>query len=41
LTTDLSLPKGFEPAKIEVAVKPEGKSFRSFEQSFDWKPSDA
>jgi hypothetical protein len=41
LTTDLSLPKGFEPAKIEVAVKPDGKSFRSFEQSFDWKPSDA
>lgn len=41
LTTDLSLPAGFEPAKIEVAVKPDGKSFRSFEQSFDWKPSDA
>ena len=41
LTTDISLPEGFEPAKIGVAVKPDGKGFRSFQQSFDWKPSDA
>lgn len=41
LKTDLQLPDGFEPASIRVAVKPDGKSFKSFEQAYDWKPSDA
>lgn len=41
LKTELVLPKGFQPTTIEVAVKPDSKGFRPFEQSYDWKVSDA
>jgi hypothetical protein len=41
LKTDLKLPTGFVPASIEVAVKPDGKTFKSFEQTYDWTVSDA
>jgi len=41
LKTELQLPKGFAPASLEVAVKPDGQDFKSFERAFDWKPSDA
>lgn len=41
LKSELKLPKGFEPASIRVTVKPEGKAFKSFEQTYDWKASDA
>lgn len=41
LKTDIRLPTGFEPESIQVAVKPDGKDFESFERAFDWKPSDA
>jgi hypothetical protein len=41
LKSELKLPKGFVPAAIEVAVKPEGKGFKAFEQTYDWKASDA
>lgn len=41
LQTDIELPDGFEPASIEVAVKPSGKVFKSFEHAFAWKVSDA
>jgi hypothetical protein len=41
LKTELQLPEGFEPAVIEVGVTTDGKAFRSFEQAFDWKVSDA
>jgi len=41
LKTELQLPDGFEPASVEVAVKPDGKGFKSFERAFDWKVSDA
>lgn len=41
LKTELQLPDGFAPTSLEVAVKPEGKDFKSFERAFDWKPSDA
>lgn len=41
LKTDLKLPKGFVPATIVVVVEPEGKTFKSFEQTYDWNPSDA
>ena len=41
LKTDLQLPEGFEPAVIEVGVTTDGKAFKSFEQAFDWKVTDA
>jgi len=41
LTADLKLPDGFEPAAIVVGVRPDGKSFKAFEQSYDWRVSDA
>jgi exonuclease VII small subunit len=41
LTADLKLPDGFEPAAIVVGVKPDGKGFKAFEQSYDWRISDA
>ena len=41
LKTELQLPAGFVPASIEVAVKPDGKAFKSFEQAYDWKASEA
>jgi hypothetical protein len=41
LETEVELPSGFEPASIEIAVKPEDKAFKSFEQAYDWKVSDA
>lgn len=37
LKTDLDLPNGFEPASITVAVNPDGNTFKSFEQVFEWK----
>ncbi len=40
LTTDLQLPAGFEPAAIQVSVRPDGQGFKSFDQVFDWKTSD-
>ena len=41
LKTEIRLPDGFEPTSIEVAVRPEGKGFKAFEQAYDWKVSDA
>ena len=41
LKTELKLPESFEPAVIEVGVTTDGKAFKSFEQAFDWKVSDA
>lgn len=41
LKTELQLPEGFVPSSIRVAVKPEGKVFKSFERAYDWKMSDA
>jgi hypothetical protein len=41
LKTDLKLPEGFDPIKIEVAVQPTGNQFKSLEQAYDWKLSDA
>jgi len=41
LKADLSIPKGFDPASIQVTVNPDGKKFKSFEQTYDWKPADA
>lgn len=41
LRTDLRLPEGFDPTSIEVTVRPDGKKFKSFEQTYDWRPSDA
>jgi hypothetical protein len=41
LKTDLKLPEGFDPSRIEVAVQPNGNVYKAFEQAFDWKVSDA
>lgn len=41
LKTELQLPSGFEPTSIEVTVKPDGKVFKSFQQAYDWKVSEA
>ena len=41
LKTDLRLPEGFDPVSIEVTVNPDGRKFKSFEQTYDWKPADA
>lgn len=41
LKAELQLPEGFEPATLEVAVRPDGQDFKSFERAYDWKLSDA
>ena len=41
LKADLQLPIGFEPTAIEVGVKLDGNRFKSFEQAYDWRLSDA
>ncbi|MCB1772522.1 MAG: hypothetical protein KDI88_02815 [Gammaproteobacteria bacterium] len=41
LKTDLKLPEGFDPSKIEVAVEPNGNVYKAFEQAYDWNVSDA
>lgn len=41
LRADMKLPDGFEPISIEVAVTPEVKGFKAFEQSYEWKLTDA
>lgn len=41
LKTEMALPEGFEPRTIEVAVRPEGKKFKAFEQVFEWKVSES
>lgn len=41
LKAELQLPEGFEPASLEVVVRPDGKDFKSFEQAYDWRLSDA
>jgi len=41
LKTDIKLPEGFDPSKIEVAVQPNGNVYKAFEQVYDWKLSDA
>lgn len=34
----LQLPKGFEPATIEIDVKPKGKKLAPVKESFNWSP---
>lgn len=41
LKTEIKLPAQFEPVAVEVAVRPDGKEFKSFDQAYDWKLSDA
>lgn len=41
LKTDLKLPEGFDPVKIEVAVEPTGNLFKALKQAYDWNVSDA
>jgi cell division protein FtsB len=41
LKADLTLPDGFEPVSVLVAVKPSGNAMKSFEQAFDWNVPDA
>lgn len=41
LKTEIKVPTDFQPLTIEVSVSPEGKQFKSFEQVYDWKVSDA
>lgn len=41
LKTSIKLPKGFVPASVNVVVRPKGKAFKSFEQSYAWTASDA
>lgn len=41
LKTEIKVPKGFEPLAVQVTVKPEGKLFKIFEQTYDWIVSDA
>ena len=41
LKTELRLPEGFDPSAIEVAVEPNGNVYKAFEQTYDWKVSDA
>ncbi len=33
----LSLPQGFEPEKINIEVRPKGRSARTIRKSFDWQ----
>jgi len=33
----LRLPVGFIPRELQVAVKPKGKKFKAFEQTFEWR----
>jgi hypothetical protein len=41
LKLDLRLPEGFDPNSMKLLVKPDGDKFKSFEQAYDWKVSDA
>lgn len=41
LKTEIKVPQGFEPVAVQVTVKPEGKLFKTFEQTYDWIVSDA
>lgn len=41
LKTEIAVPEGFTPKSVEVAVEPEGKQFKSFEQQFEWRIADA
>lgn len=41
LKTEIKVPKGFEPVAVQVTVKPDGKLFKTFEQTYDWLVSDA
>ncbi|MCB1785258.1 MAG: hypothetical protein KDJ33_03335 [Gammaproteobacteria bacterium] len=41
LKTELQLPGDFTPATVEVAVRPDGKAFKSFDQAYSWAVSDA
>jgi len=34
---ELKLPVGFIPKEVRVEVKPKGKQFKAFDQSFDWQ----
>ncbi|MGD8910373.1 MAG: hypothetical protein PVI92_13600 [Chromatiales bacterium] len=34
----LKLPEGFEPATIEIHVKPQGKQLQSIQESYNWSP---
>jgi hypothetical protein len=36
LEAELVLPEGFAPARVNVTLKPKGKSSKSIEKSFDW-----
>ncbi|MCP5299945.1 MAG: hypothetical protein H6959_03825 [Chromatiaceae bacterium] len=40
LRTDIIVPEGFRPIAVEVTVEPEGKTFKPFEQIYDWKVTD-
>lgn len=37
LEAELVLPEGFAPARVNVRLKPKGKSSESIEKSFDWQ----
>jgi len=39
LEESLSLPEGFEPEKINIEVRPKGRSARTIRKSFDWQLS--
>lgn len=41
LTTEMTLPEGFEPTSIKVAVNPKGSEFKPFQQVYAWKLTDA
>jgi hypothetical protein len=37
LSAEFKLPEDFEPREIVVAVRPKGKGFKAFEQTYDWQ----
>lgn len=41
LSTDMVLPKDFEPQKIEVVVEPSGDVYKPFKKLYDWDPGRA
>ena len=41
LKVELQLPEGFEPSSIKLTIRPDGKNYKSFDQTYDWKPADA
>jgi len=41
LKSDLRLPEGFDPTAMKIRVQPDGEKFKSFEQAYDWKVTDA